>query len=137
MELLTIAEYSGLDNAQQHLGLFKLAQTVGSPVPHCAFPPLVCHEALFMARLLHVRRALLQAMCKISVAVCKLGFETLHAAAWEHRSISLTVVRIFALENPLPAINASLPHERHTPTACLCALVDADSAIARLREISQ
>lgn len=28
MELLTIAEYSGLDNALQHLGIFKLAQMV-------------------------------------------------------------------------------------------------------------
>ncbi len=44
MELLTIADYSGLDNASQHLGIFKLAQMVRaescsprSPLPNSAF----------------------------------------------------------------------------------------------------
>ena len=44
VELLTLADYSGLDNASQHLGMFKLAQMVRSescsahillPLVHC------------------------------------------------------------------------------------------------------
>ena len=44
MELLTITEYSGLDNAQQHLGLFKLAQMVG---------PLSCIEPYLLSSVMN------------------------------------------------------------------------------------
>ena len=36
VELLTIAEYSGLDNATQHLAMFKMAQLVRTPLPRSA-----------------------------------------------------------------------------------------------------
>ena len=47
VELLTIAEYSGLDNAMQHLAMFKLAQLVrAAPMwPHSPHSLLFCQVA--------------------------------------------------------------------------------------------
>ena len=43
VELLTIAEYSGLDNAMQHLAMYKLAQLVRTaPTWLCSPHSLLC-----------------------------------------------------------------------------------------------